>query len=666
MGTGATMEKKFKKVSSMPPQRSPQKAPITPQVARQQSERVKSVTKQLEKSASNIEILSPMSRDFLRVRPSPGESKTPGGDARFHTPRGTPITIAPYSSEKNMEQYIYKYRQKGSQTHLQALLSTRKQKRSVEKEKMKCTEPEPKLYVYDDDSVVHDQAELLCEQEQGQEQDYWTETENRNTNSRGYQQQGNSQRSNYGHRNNSEKYDQQQYDHQQYDQQQYDQQQYDQQQYDCGYDEKDSYGDASGSRASPRRRGQDRQRGGYDEKSNYEDDAQHYRQSYGRPPSRSSTRAARSLNHQSTRGPQSPAFSEPKYDEKSGYGDDTSAGQYDQQQYDQQQYDQQQYDQQQYDQQQYDQQQYDQEQYDQQQYDQQQYDQQQYDQQQYDQQQYDQQQYDHKYDQQNDQQQYDQQQYDQQQYDQQQYDQQQYDQQQYDQQQYDHQQYEYTESTIPEETLSSQIPYEYSPEDYADSHSFEYPPSARSDREKQFSAREPPTTISNDSSAQDGISTIDKANTARTDLNATIALNSVEEIESLFSKIRHGRTGAVKDTLADGFNPNAVDEMGNTMLHVCCQNNLRKMAGVAIASGCPVNEVNNKGLTPLDYCHQFNFDELGDWIASSHGALPFASGKFTSQSIPAKGGGRSVGGIPIYVDDYGNAVNSPTRARSLR
>jgi hypothetical protein len=87
---------------------------------------------------------------------------------------------------------------------------------------------------------------------------------------------------------------------------------------------------------------------------------------------------------------------------------------------------------------------------------------------------------------------------------------------------------------------------------------------------------------------------------------------------------------------------------------------------VVIAAGCPVNEVNNKGLTPLDCCHQFHFDELGDWMAASHGALPFANGKFNTLPIRAKGGGESVGGVPIYVDDYGNTLASPARVRSFR
>ena len=54
----------------------------------------------------------------------------------------------------------------------------------------------------------------------------------------------------------------------------------------------------------------------------------------------------------------------------------------------------------------------------------------------------------------------------------------------------------------------------------------------------------------------------------------------------------------------------------NTMLHVCSQNNLRKLAGIVLEHGCDVNATNKKGMTPLDYCDKLNFKGMGEWLVT--------------------------------------------------
>jgi ankyrin repeat protein len=50
------------------------------------------------------------------------------------------------------------------------------------------------------------------------------------------------------------------------------------------------------------------------------------------------------------------------------------------------------------------------------------------------------------------------------------------------------------------------------------------------------------------------------------------------------------------------------------MLHVCAQNNLKKMAHLCIKHGCDVNARNKKGMTPLDYCDMLQFQAMAEWL----------------------------------------------------
>lgn len=87
-------------------------------------------------------------------------------------------------------------------------------------------------------------------------------------------------------------------------------------------------------------------------------------------------------------------------------------------------------------------------------------------------------------------------------------------------------------------------------------------------------------------------------------------------LEAMFSKIRHGRYQQVKQLLADGFNPLSVDVNGNTMLHICAQNNHVKLASLVTKFGCPLDRRNKKNITAIDYATMYNFDEFIDWYES--------------------------------------------------
>ena len=97
-----------------------------------------------------------------------------------------------------------------------------------------------------------------------------------------------------------------------------------------------------------------------------------------------------------------------------------------------------------------------------------------------------------------------------------------------------------------------------------------------------------------------------------------------ETDQIIFSRVRHNRFEYVRSALDAGVSVRIVDDRGNSLLHVCAQNNLRKMAALVIRAGCPLNLRNKKGFTALDYCVKYSFFDMGDWLMKQgayHGEL---------------------------------------------
>jgi ankyrin repeat protein len=63
-----------------------------------------------------------------------------------------------------------------------------------------------------------------------------------------------------------------------------------------------------------------------------------------------------------------------------------------------------------------------------------------------------------------------------------------------------------------------------------------------------------------------------------------------------------------------------MDSNGNTLLHICAQNNLRKMAALVLSHGCDINALNHKSCSALDYAERYSFTKMADWLRSK-GAL---------------------------------------------
>jgi hypothetical protein len=63
------------------------------------------------------------------------------------------------------------------------------------------------------------------------------------------------------------------------------------------------------------------------------------------------------------------------------------------------------------------------------------------------------------------------------------------------------------------------------------------------------------------------------------------------------------------------FHINKVDEAGNSLLSIACQNGRMKMAQLLVRKGANINHQNARGNTPLHFALSYGFKELGGWLA---------------------------------------------------
>ena len=77
----------------------------------------------------------------------------------------------------------------------------------------------------------------------------------------------------------------------------------------------------------------------------------------------------------------------------------------------------------------------------------------------------------------------------------------------------------------------------------------------------------------------------------------------------VFSQVRHGRLKRFEESLNDGFDINAEDEYGNSLLMVAVQNRHIKIVEQLLQRGAFVNHINNSGNTALHFA--FAYDTSG-------------------------------------------------------
>ena len=93
-------------------------------------------------------------------------------------------------------------------------------------------------------------------------------------------------------------------------------------------------------------------------------------------------------------------------------------------------------------------------------------------------------------------------------------------------------------------------------------------------------------------------------------------------VPDIFSLTRHNHYDQVEHLLDAGYSPNLQDGNGNSILHIACQNGLKRIAKLALRRGAEINLQNRNGNTPLHFCFGLSFGEtLGAYLISK-GANP--------------------------------------------
>ena len=81
---------------------------------------------------------------------------------------------------------------------------------------------------------------------------------------------------------------------------------------------------------------------------------------------------------------------------------------------------------------------------------------------------------------------------------------------------------------------------------------------------------------------------------------------SKKDIESIFSYTRHGRIQEVDKLLSKGVPPDVIDENGNSILAIACQNGNKRLAKLALRRGANINASNVRGNTALHFCYKYD------------------------------------------------------------
>ena len=95
-----------------------------------------------------------------------------------------------------------------------------------------------------------------------------------------------------------------------------------------------------------------------------------------------------------------------------------------------------------------------------------------------------------------------------------------------------------------------------------------------------------------------------------------LEVSQQDRIEMVFSKARHNHVDEVLTAIQNGFNVNTKDVYGNTIIHVCAQNNRKKLAATLLQKypQCNMHAENHKHFTPVDYAEKYGFAGMATWL----------------------------------------------------
>eukprot|EP00397_Hematodinium_sp_SG-2012_P034576 GEMP01037095.1.p1 GENE.GEMP01037095.1~~GEMP01037095.1.p1 ORF type:complete len:175 (+),score=39.36 GEMP01037095.1:22-546(+) len=85
-------------------------------------------------------------------------------------------------------------------------------------------------------------------------------------------------------------------------------------------------------------------------------------------------------------------------------------------------------------------------------------------------------------------------------------------------------------------------------------------------------------------------------------------------VDTVFSMARHGHHKEVEKWLQAGFDPQGIDQFGNSLFHVACQNGNKRIAKLAAKFGADMDAQNIKGNTGLHFLYAYGYPELAEYF----------------------------------------------------
>ena len=113
------------------------------------------------------------------------------------------------------------------------------------------------------------------------------------------------------------------------------------------------------------------------------------------------------------------------------------------------------------------------------------------------------------------------------------------------------------------------------------------------------------------------MTTEDKEGQAETRKTITKEQMLAADFERVCSLCRHSKFAEVEAMVNQPDWNVPVDyqnEMGNTLLHIVCQNGNKRLAKLCLRRGCDINMQNLTGQTALHFCFGYGYDELGEYL----------------------------------------------------
>ncbi len=105
----------------------------------------------------------------------------------------------------------------------------------------------------------------------------------------------------------------------------------------------------------------------------------------------------------------------------------------------------------------------------------------------------------------------------------------------------------------------------------------------------------------------------EKADVAREEMG-------VPSLDAVFSQARNGRVKRVEESLNLGFQIDAEDEKGNTLLLIACQNSNKRLVEMLLLRGAKINHQNALGNTALHFAIAFDSEGAIAEYLIEHGA----------------------------------------------